>query len=212
MEHLLIENIGAPALVEVPSIGDILGDKLTAYAPETTGIPYFKKDKLATLEIIKQLFDVGHLFDYVTDLSVTRNSFYKIAPIELSYRGMNPDNFHAIYEDIRNTSLNITTRGLVDKEKFELLLKGIKSIISFMYRQKYHLDEAIIDASKAAYLSALLECGVNEVRHFNNNPLSLADMNIGRILPTKLNKLRMGNPEAFFYWALTDELLVNIQS
>ena len=167
VEHLLIKNIGTPALVEVPSIGDILGDKLTAYAPDTTGIPYLKKDKPATLEIIKQLFDVGHLFDHVTDLSVTRNAFSKIAPV----------------------------------------LKGIKSITSFMYRQKYHLEEAIIDASKAAYLSTLLECGINEVRHFNNNPAALVDMNIGRILPTKLNKLRMGNPEAFFYWALTDELL-----
>lgn len=116
VEHLLIENIGTPALVEVPSIGDILGDKLTAYAPDTTGIPYFKKDKLATLEIIKQLFDVGHLFDYVTDLKVTRNAFSKIAPIELNYRGMQMDDFHAIYEDIRNTSLNIATRGLVEKE------------------------------------------------------------------------------------------------
>ena len=207
VEHLLIKNIGTPALVEVPSIGDILGDKLTAYAPDTTGIPYLKKDKPATLEIIKQLFDVGHLFDHVTDLSVTRNAFSKIAPVELSYRGLNPNDLHAIYDDIRNTSLNITTRGLVDKEKFELLLKGIKSITSFMYRQKYHLEEAIIDASKAAYLSTLLECGINEVRHFNNNPAALVDMNIGRILPTKLNKLRMGNPEAFFYWALTDELL-----
>lgn len=32
--------IGEPNKVLVPSIGDILGDKLTAFAPNTTGIPY----------------------------------------------------------------------------------------------------------------------------------------------------------------------------
>ena len=212
VEHFLIKNIGEPAFVEVPSIGDILGDKLTAYAPDTTGIPYYKKDKLATLEIVKQLFDVGHLFDHVNDLTVTRQAFSKIAPVELNYRGMNADDLLPIYDDIRNTSLNITTRGLVDKEKFGLLVKGIKSITSFMYRQKYHLEEAIIDASKAAYLSTLMESGINEVRHFDNNPESLANMSIGRILPTKLNKLKIGNPEAFFYWVLTDELLEKIKS
>lgn len=209
IEHILIDNLGEPAFVEVPSIGDILGDKLTAYAPDTTGIPYYKKDKLASLEIVKQLFDIGHLFNHVTDLTVTRKVFYKIAPLELNYRSMNTEDIHAIYEDIRNTSLNISTRGFIDKEKFALLLKGIKSITSFMYRQEYHLEDAIIDASKAAYLSGLLECNVNEVRHYNNDPLSVANMTVGRILPTKLNKLKIGNPEAFFYWVLTDELLAN---
>ena len=88
--------------------------------------------------------------------------------------------------------------------------KGIKSITSFMYRQKYHLEDAIIDASKAAYLSVLLESEINNVRHFDNNPLSVSNMTIGRVLTTKLNKLKISNPEAFFYWALTDELLMNL--
>ncbi len=207
IEHFLVENIGEPAIVEVPSIGDILGDKLTAFAPDTTGIPYYKKGRLTTLEIAKQLFDVGHLFNHVDDLAVTRKAFSNIAPVELSYRGLDTDNIQIIYEDIRNTSLNISTRGLVDKEKFALLQKGIKSITSFMYRQKYHLEDAIIDAAKAAYLSVLMENGIDNVRHYDNNPLSVANLTVGRVLTTKLNKLKIGNPEAFFYWALTDELL-----
>ena len=32
-------------------------------------------------------------------------------------------------------------------------------------------------------------------------------MTISGGLTTKLNKLRMGNPEAFFYWSLIDALL-----
>lgn len=32
------------ARVGIPSFEDLLGDKLTAFAPNTTGIPYFKKE------------------------------------------------------------------------------------------------------------------------------------------------------------------------
>ena len=38
----------------IPSFEDLLGDKLTAFAPNTTGIPYFKKDDSMSMEIIKQ--------------------------------------------------------------------------------------------------------------------------------------------------------------
>ena len=209
IENVLIINEDEPSIVNVPSIGDILGDKLTAYAPETTGIPYYKNGKLHSLEIIKQLFDVGHLFDHVEDLTVTREAFRKIAPVELSYRNMAPDNIQAIYDDIRNTSLNISMRGYVDKDKFALLQKGIKSVSSFMYKQKYVIDNAIVDAAKAAYLTVLLETGANEVIHYDDNPATVANLSIGRVFPNKLAKLRMSNPEAFFYWALADEKLAN---
>ena len=203
----LLDTIGSQVFVNVPSIGDILGDKLTAFAPDTTGIPYYKNDKLATLEIIKQLYDVGRLFDRITSLEITSQAFTKIAPLELSYRGFPTDDLNPIFEDIRSTALNISTRGLVDKDKFSLLQKGINSISPFMYLGAYHIEEAIIDASKAAYLATLLQKGVNEIQHYSGNPLSLSEMTIGRRFSTKLNKLKVGNQEAFFYWALTDALL-----
>lgn len=48
----IIKCEGPEVYVNVPSVDCILGDKLTAFAPNTTGIPY-GKDK--ELEIIKQL-------------------------------------------------------------------------------------------------------------------------------------------------------------
>lgn len=207
IQNELIEIVDGSPLVNVPSIGDILGDKLTAFAPETTGIPYYKNEKLATLEIIKQLYDVGRLFNHVNDLRVTEAAFSKIAPVELGYRGLPTHDVSIIYEDVRQTALNISTRGFVDKEKFALLQKGIMSIRPFMYRQNYRIEEAIADSAKAAYLATLLEKGIHEIRHYDGNPLSVSNMTIGKRLTTKLNKLKMGNPEAFFYWSLTDTLL-----
>jgi predicted nucleotidyltransferase component of viral defense system len=58
--------------VNVPSLEDILGDKLTAFAPNTTGIPYFKKEDSMSMEIIKQLYDIGNLFDAVSDLETIK--------------------------------------------------------------------------------------------------------------------------------------------
>ena len=61
--------------VNLPSHEDLLGDKLTAFAPHTTGIPFFKGEKACTMEIIKQLFDVASLFDITSNLSVARQTF-----------------------------------------------------------------------------------------------------------------------------------------
>ena len=106
---------GEPLKVVVPSVEDILGDKLTAFAPETTGIPYYKNDKLTTLEIIKQLYDVGRLFDRMQDIGTVSQSFKAIADVELGYRNLGHD-LSQIYDDIRQTALNISTRGFVDKD------------------------------------------------------------------------------------------------
>ena len=174
--------------------------------PLSPGIPYYKGTNLSTLEVIKQLYDIGRLFDRVTDLSITRLAFSKIAPVELSYRGMDTNDLSPIYEDIRNTSLNISTRGLVNKEKFDLLQKGIKNIKPFMYKSQYRIEEAIADAAKAAYLATSIELGAETISHYES-PDQIMDASIGKIYSTKLNKLKMNNPEAFFYWWKTEGLL-----
>lgn len=44
--------------VNMPTLECLLGEKLTAFAPHTTGVPLGKKKEL---EIAKQLFDVAIL-------------------------------------------------------------------------------------------------------------------------------------------------------
>lgn len=74
--------------VNMPSADCILGDKLTAYAPNTTGIPY-GKDK--ELEIIKQLFDVANLFDIMENIETVIKTFKMMAQQELIYRGLDEE-------------------------------------------------------------------------------------------------------------------------
>ena len=60
-----VKHSGAPLKVRVPGKEDILADKMTAFAPYTTGIPYEKSGRSMAMEIIKQLYDIGSLFEDV---------------------------------------------------------------------------------------------------------------------------------------------------
>lgn len=192
---------GEPVMVNVPGKADMLGDKLTAYAPNTTGIPYFKGDKDCSMEIIKQLFDIASLFDVTNDLKVVTETFQKFATVELQYRNLDPENIAQVLDDIFQTSLCICLRGQVEPDTFKLLQTGTKRIQSFIHSEKYNIDSAITNASKAAYLSTLIANGTTTAVHFD--PLNiepLRDAVITEPLNTKLNKLKKSNIEAFFYW------------
>ena len=199
IDSSFITTEGKKHLVKVPSVGDILGDKLTAFAPETTGVPYFKKGKSSSLEIIKQLYDIGRLFEKVDDLTITARAFKSIAEIELGYRGL-PLDVSIIYDDIRNTALNLSLRGFIDQDKFALLQDGINRFKPFVYNTSYYIENAIVDASKAAYLATLLKHKVMKVEKYSGDLSSLPDMATVNDWPNKLNKLKKLNPEAYFYW------------
>jgi len=94
---------GAPITVKVPCLEDMLGDKLTAFAPNTTGIPYFKKKNSMSMEIIKQLYDIGNLFDVANDLEVIKVTFLKFVDTELTYRSMYGLTANDVLEDIYQT-------------------------------------------------------------------------------------------------------------
>ena len=186
-------------MVKMPSANDLLGDKLTAFAPNTTGIPYFKHGNSMNMEINKQLYDVACLFDLFDDLIVVRDTFEKIAGKELSYR--EGDNITAldVLDDIFQTSLCISTRGMQGEGKFDELMVGIKRVNGFIFSEAYQIDKAIVCASKAAYLSALIKSGASEFERFVDSS-QIKDWQIEQMEYNKLNKLKKTSAEAFFYW------------
>ena len=209
IESRFIQTVGETNSVKVPSVGDILGDKLTAYAPNTTGIPYIKNGNDASMEIIKQLYDIARLFEKVDNLDITTKSFEKIAEVELSYRKLE-NNPKLIFEDVRQTSLCLATRGMEGNGQFDALQRGIQRIKTFMFNGKYLIDDAIKDAACAAYIATLLETGQTTVEKYDGNIESISSLEIAPTLTTRLNKLKRTSPEAYFYWAKTGELLQNL--
>lgn len=187
-----------PLQVRIPSLEDILGDKLTAFAPNTTGIPYLKSGKSMSMEIIKQLYDIGNLFDKVNNLNIVRKTFYQFAETELAYRNHSKAAKNVI-EDIYQTALCITSRGKDGIGDFEELQLGIQRIRAYIFSESYHLEKAIIQSSKVAYLVTLIENNIDKIEKYNN-PLQMKNWIISKPINNKLNKLKKSNPEAFFYW------------
>ncbi|MBR6092398.1 MAG: nucleotidyl transferase AbiEii/AbiGii toxin family protein [Bacteroidales bacterium] len=186
-------------MVNIPSANDLLGDKLTAFAPNTTGVPYFKHGNSMNMEINKQLYDVACLFDLFDDLNAVRNTFEKIAGKELSYRKGDDITAMDVLDDIFQTSLCISTRGIQGKGMFDELMAGIKRVNGFIFSEPYQIDKAIVCASKAAYLSALIKSDASEFERFVDSS-QIKDWQIEQAEYNKLNKLKKSNAEAFFYW------------
>lgn len=194
------------ALVNIPSFEDLLGDKLTAFAPNTTGIPYFKRGDSMSMEIIKQLYDIGNIFDAAEDLAVIKTTFAKIVKTEIVYRELKDAKPEDVLDDIYKTSLCISLRGAVDKEIFDHLKQGIQRVERFIFSEPYHIDKAIIHAAKAAYLSRLIATDQKTFEKFED-PQQVADAVIEQPHNTKLNKLKKSSPEAFFYWWKATQLV-----
>ena len=193
-------------MVSVPSHEDLLGDKLTAFAPHTTGIPFYKGKKICNMEIIKQLFDIASLFDITDNLEITRETFIKFAKVELEYRKLDSKNYTQVLDDIYDSALCICMRGLYNNDEYKLFQDGIRKIANFIHSERYTIDTAIINASKVAYLSKLLIYGINEVEHYSIDKFKeISNITIKEPLPTKLNKLKKTHPEAFFYWCKIEE-------
>lgn len=197
----------APLTVNTPCLEDITGDKLTAFAPNTTGIPYFKMEDSMSMEIIKQLYDIGNLADSVTDIEIVKSTFNSFARTELSYRELDKLTEQDVIEDIYRTSLCIVTRGADGEGNFNELQKGIQRISRFVFSESYHLEKAISHASKAAYLAILIKKDAAKIEKYSD-PLQMKEWTIGEPMNTKLNRLKKSNPEAFFYWYKIYELSI----
>ena len=198
IQSVFVPMSDKPLMINVPSLDDMLGDKLTAFAPNTTGIPYYKHDDSMSMEIIKQLYDIGNLVDVVTDIETIKDTFHKFAQTELSYRN-NIKNTKDVLNDIYQTALCLVTRDSDGNGNFDDLQKGIQRIKNLIFSESYHIEKAIIHASKTAYMAMLIKHNASSFDKFENLQ-QLKDLTINKPFNTKLNKLKKSNPEAFFYW------------
>jgi len=198
-----ILNEGKPTTITIPTIEGLLGDKLTAFAPMTTGILYNKGKEI---EIIKQLYDVANLFDRASDLKAVKNVFIRTGKKELENRGLDKLDIEDILQDTYNTALLISVRGKAAKGNYKELEKGIKNIKNYIFSESFHIEKAINCASKVAYLATLLMKNLKEINYYSPD-IDMNDWIIQQPMNTKLNKLKKTDIEAFFYWYQIYQLL-----
>lgn len=189
---------GSPLQVQVPGFDDIMGDKLTAFAPNTTGIPYEKNGVSRAMEIIKQLYDIGNIFEEIKNPLVTATTFKAFASTEMGYRSINGET-NLVLDDIINTSLTISTRGQLGTGNSDALMHGITQLKQYIFSENYHIEKAITHAARAAYIAAIIKTNAKAISRFSD-PMEIKDWNIANQQYNKLNKLKKSNPEAFYNW------------
>lgn len=182
-----------PSTVQMPDMSSIMGDKLTAFAPNTIGILYTKERHA---EIMKQLFDLGFLFLHLTDLGHVRKSYISTATTEISNRNLDIT-WRDTLKDSFDTCLLITNRD-EKNEKFKWLLEGNKKLVNFILHT-YSIDHAIVSAARTAYAIQLIK---NDYQQWNQytGPEQVKDLVIDHTIYPKIHKLKKSNTEAFFYW------------
>lgn len=207
IESPFLKTEGDSVYVNVPSKADLLGDKLTAFAPHTTGIPFFKGQKNCSMEIMKQMYDVASLFDVVENFSVARETYHRLVKLELEYRSRSGLGIEDVAMDTILAAQCISTYGSEEAEDFTFYTDGIDRVKNFIHSERYVVPSAIRKAAKTAYSAACLIKGIDTPARYDGNALSLQSLSIHAPLSAKLEKLKKTNPEAFFYWYHTSELI-----
>ncbi|MBI1783791.1 nucleotidyl transferase AbiEii/AbiGii toxin family protein [Candidatus Sumerlaeota bacterium] len=189
--------------VSVPTVDSLLGDKLTAFAPKTIGILY---DPDRRTDIVKQLFDIGVLFDEATDLKVAAEVYSTMHTKQLRYRNVSyslDDTLNDTIEAGRQLS-QIDLRGAEETDEGRFLLLGVQGLQNHLLKDQFRIDEARIAAGKAAVAAGCIQSGlagisIGELRYAVEMADNLRNLNIETPWEA-LTRLKKSNPEAFHYW------------
>ncbi|MDD4069692.1 MAG: nucleotidyl transferase AbiEii/AbiGii toxin family protein [Candidatus Izemoplasmatales bacterium] len=123
--------------VQLPSIESILGDKLTAFAPHTTGIEFeYVNDKgnkvEKTLEVIKQFLDISQLIEEVNNPESVRKTYDNVVTNEIKYRGIEVTPEDCLIDTFK-TTLSILSKGSLYPGDYPYLIKGVRKIQNHIF-------------------------------------------------------------------------------
>jgi len=197
--------------VRMPDVNSIVGDKLTAFAPNTIGVPYgIEKEK----EIMKQLFDIGCLFDYLTDIEAVKKAFNNCVRSEMKYRPERKiDSSEQVLRDAIETSLMISRivnlSSNETKQELKEIYTGISQFKHYLFEGTFGLMDAKLASSKVALLATIILTDFKaEMPKFNTKIppseflITHPDYNI---LNKRLKFIAQG--EALYYWSQTIRIL-----
>jgi hypothetical protein len=201
-------------MVRVPTIEGLLGDKLTAFAPNTVGVPLRKSDGSAgdVQQVAKQLFDVGGLFDAASDFARVTETYHSLQSIESEYRNTKPT-LDASLNDTWSACLALSATKRLHLAAYPdapLLHDGFERLKGHLTWPEFMQgrEPRRLLAAKAAVVVAHIRSGRAydfAAMRYTGSPeqielLRSSSFN-GHAL-SWLDGLRGPNPEAYHYWRL----------
>lgn len=160
--------------VKIPSIDEMLGDKLTAFAPNTIGILYRQTNQLFTkyVEIVKQLYDISKLLDHMKDINVVKETYNSIANIQMKNRNLEISNNDCLIDSINTCKLILSQGKKGDSfEKYDYLMKGYDGFKHYTVSKFKHSD-FLIAATKTYILCIKLLCNITQLSNDVEKPIN----------------------------------------
>ena len=190
--------------VRLPNTNCILADKLTAFAPNTTGIPYHNDKEM---EIIKQLYDIAHLVGYIDNFSEVKSNYYDIVETELKYRGIDAKPEDALRDTIK-TAACIVGRGQYHPQEYLLLKRGISNIRNHIFSESFTGEVAMQCACIVMYVAAAVLTNQSELPVFKDESFYASyEINYGEY--NKLSHIRKMDFNAYKYLVEAVEMLAD---
>ena len=188
------------AVVLIPTPEGLLGDKMTAVSPNTMGIPLNEK---RSMEVLKQIVDLGELFNIANDVDDLRQSFISTAEQENAFRGTSYS-MDEVVDDILDIAFKYSQSLLRGADnlfpEITLINDGLGKVSNHL-RKKIGQQEIKIALAKIVYMAVVLNSN-KTTKIVKKVDLSLIK---GKKLPEEykiLERLKVVNPEAYFYWVL----------
>jgi predicted nucleotidyltransferase component of viral defense system len=198
-------------LARVPTVESLLGDKLTAFAPRTSGVPLYHPDGTVrdVQQVAKQLFDVGVLFDAANDFDAIESSYDAVVEIERTYRDPNPSR-----EDCLRDTWRACIGLLAQRPDIAAAYPDGVHINNGLQRMMGHVTSPAYVSSFEAKRTLVAKCAllvahllVQERFDFMNGRWTSSAAQLSEVSDTSfngtaftwLNGMKAVNPEAHFY-------------
>lgn len=199
--------------VKTLSAESLIADKLTAFAPHTSGVPYENTHGVKQwLQVAKQMFDIGELFNVVSDTAAIIAAYDASITTESGYRGNGFSRDDALSDTIE-TCFQFCGHELKQfpaDVDIVSLAAGCKALQNHLVNYRFGaLIEAKVAAAKAACLATIiLKNGTVDISSFRYSPVRITTLKhqdlSGRWAP--LRRLKSANPEAFYYWTMVQDI------
>ena len=188
------------AVVAIPTVEGLFGDKLTASAPKTLGL---KLSEGRDMEFLKQVIDLGTLFSLVSSIDEIKKAFEKAVDQENVFRGSKFTGENVI-DDILDVAWKYSqwlVKGADNSfEEINLIKRGLGRIGNHLVGS---VDAAALKAmfGKIAYILRLIKDG-EKGAIIKNADISLLENARFNDKYAILERLKGINFEAYFYWAM----------
>ncbi len=197
-----IEN---ETVVTIPTVEGLFGDKLTAFAPNTIGVPFENRNGVSqTMQVAKQLFDLGELFNHAENISGIADGFYANFKKENHYRG-GKYTFDEVLNDTIRTCRNFCGMQYIpENDDTRKLRDGTARLSSHLVGRVADLNAQMkIAAAKALLVASTIKNGntgdlLIEFRYDKQKIQEIAVFELTGEF-AGLTRLKNTNPEAFYY-------------